>query len=157
MNQRSTKIVQLLSKEKDEITVSGFAEYFQVSQKTIRNDLKEINEILDKNKKQKIGGGIVSIPKDFKESLSLLLEGNFYNYKLSKEERKKVASAIIVNSADYITLADIADRLMVSRATVINDLKEIKKFIRQGNLEVISHANKGLRRESFCLNYYARH
>ena len=25
MNQRSTKIVQLLSKEKDEITVSGFA------------------------------------------------------------------------------------------------------------------------------------
>ena len=93
-----------------------------------------------------------------------MLEGNFYNYKLSKEERKKVASAIIVNSADYITLADIADRLMVSRATVINDLKEIKKFIRQGNLEVISHANKGfvlmdwkVTRESFCLNYYAQH
>ena len=55
MNQRSTKIVQLLNKEKDEITVSGFAEYFQVSQKTIRNDLKEINEILENNKKQKIG------------------------------------------------------------------------------------------------------
>ena len=139
MNQRSTKIVQLLSKEKDEITVSGFAEYFQVSQKTIRNDLKEINEILDKNKKEKIdikpGGGIVSIPKDFKESLSLLLEGNFYNYKLSKEERKKVASAIIVNSADYITLADIADRLMVSRATVINDLKEISE-IKKLNLSI---------------------
>lgn len=148
MNQRSTKIVQLLSKEKDEITVSVFAEYFQVSQKTIRNDMKEINEILDKNKRGMIdikSGGIVSIPADFKDSLSLLLEGNFYNYKLSKEERKKVASAIIVNSADYITLAAIADRLMVSRATVINDLKEIKKFIRKGNLEVISHANKGLR------------
>ena len=148
MNQRSTKIVQLLSKEKDEITVSGFAEYFQVSQKTIRNDMKEINEILDKNKRGTIdikSGGLVSIPADFKDSLSLLLEGNFYNYKLSKEERKKVASAIIVNSADYITLAAIADRLMVSRATVINDLKEIKKFIRKGNLEVISHANKGLR------------
>ena len=51
MNQRSTKIVQLLSKEKDEITVSGFAEYFQVSQKTIRNDMKEINEILATEKK----------------------------------------------------------------------------------------------------------
>ena len=49
MNQRSTEIVQLLSKEKDEITVSGFAEYFQVSQKTIRNDLKEINTILNQN------------------------------------------------------------------------------------------------------------
>lgn len=44
MNQRSTKIVQLLSREKDEITVAGFAEYFDVSQKTIRNDLKEITK-----------------------------------------------------------------------------------------------------------------
>ena len=37
MNQRSTKIVQLLSKEKDEITVSGFAEYFQDSNNPILN------------------------------------------------------------------------------------------------------------------------
>ena len=54
MNQRSTKIVQLLSREKDEITVAGFAEYFDVSQKTIRNDLKEINHILDENEKKYI-------------------------------------------------------------------------------------------------------
>ena len=61
MNQRSTKIVQLLSREKDEITVAGFAEYFDVSQKTIRNDLKEINHILKTNKRQLLdigsGGG----------------------------------------------------------------------------------------------------
>lgn len=92
MNQRSTKIVQLLSKEKDEITVSGFAEYFQVSQKTIRNDMKEINEILDKNKRGMIdikSGGIVSIPADFKDSLSLLLECNFIitNYQKKNEKR----------------------------------------------------------------------
>ena len=54
---------------------------------------------------------------------------------------------MIVNFADYITLATIADHLFVSRATVINDLKDIKAFIREGNLNVISHANKGLRIE----------
>lgn len=98
MNQRSTKIVQLLSKENDEITISGFAEYFQVSQKTIRNDMKEINEILEKNKRGMIdikSGGIVSVPDDFKDSLSLLLEGNFYNYKLSKEERKRLHQQLL--------------------------------------------------------------
>ena len=151
MNQRSTKIVQLLSREKDEITVAGFAEYFDVSQKTIRNDLKEINHILNTNKRQLLdigsGGGTISIPKDFRESLSLLLEENFNNYRLSKEERKKVAAALIVNSADYITLASIADRLQVSRATVINDLKDIKLFIKEKGLTVVSHANKGLRIE----------
>lgn len=151
MNQRSTKIVQLLSREKDEITVAGFAEYFDVSQKTIRNDLKEINHILKSNKRQLLdissGGGMISIPEDFRESLSLLLEENFNNYRLSKEERKKVAAALIVNSADYITLASIADRLQVSRATVINDLKDIKLFIKEKGLTVVSHANKGLRIE----------
>ena len=148
MNQRSTKIVQLLSREKDEITVAGFAEYFDVSQKTIRNDLKDINDILEKNQKAQIvikRGGVIIAPDNFKDSLPLLVEGNFYNYKLSKEERKKIASAMIVNSSDYITLATIADSLMVSRATVINDLKDIKKYIKEGNLDVISHANKGLK------------
>lgn len=150
MNQRSSEIVQLLSKEKDEITVSGFAEYFQVSQKTIRNDLKEINSILKQNKREEVlinSGGKINPPGNFKESLPILLEGDLYSYKLSKEERKHVASAMIVNSVDYITLATIADHLFVSRATVINDLKDIKAFIREGNLKVVSHANKGLRIE----------
>ena len=147
MNQRSTKIVQLLSKEKDEITVSGFAEYFQVSQKTIRNDLKEINGVLKENRKKEIvikSGGKIKIPENFENSLSVLIEGNLNTYKLSKEERKQIAAAMIVNSTGYITLATIADCLLVSRATIINDLKKIKEFIRQGNLDVSSHANKGL-------------
>ena len=54
---------------------------------------------------------------------------------------------MIVNSADYITLASIADRLQVSRATVFNDLKDIKLFIKEKGLTVVSHANKGLRIE----------
>lgn len=93
MNQRSTEIVKLLSKEKDEITVSGFAEYFQVSQKTIRNDLKEINTILNQNQREEVliqSGGRINPPENFKESLSLLLEGDFYNYKLSRKERRQV-------------------------------------------------------------------
>lgn len=67
MNQRSTEIVQLLSKEKDEITVSGFAEYFQVSQKTIRNDLKEINTILNQNQREEVliqSGGRINPPEN---------------------------------------------------------------------------------------------
>lgn len=150
MNQRSMEIVQLLSKEKDEITVSGFAEYFQVSQKTIRNDLKEINFILERNEREKViihSGGVITPPNDFKEGLPLLLEGDFYQYKLSKEERKQVAATMIVNSTDYITLATIAEQLFVSRATIINDLKDIKAFIKEQKLNVTSHANKGLRIE----------
>ena len=34
-----------------------------------------------------------------------------------------------MNSSKYITLSTIADHLFVSRATIINDLDEIKKYI----------------------------
>lgn len=150
MNKRSTEIVQLLDKEKEEITVSGFAEYFQVSQKTIRNDLKEINSILRENHREEVmiqKGGRITVPFRFRESMPLLLEGDFYDYKLSKEERVRIAAAMIVNASDYITLATIADNLFVSRATVINELKEIKAYVREQGLEVGSYANKGLRAE----------
>lgn len=162
MNQRSTEMIQLLSKERDEITLSGFAEYFQVSQKTIRNDLKEINGVLRQNKLEEVvinSGGKIILPKDFNNSVSVLIEGDIYSYKLSKEERKQIAAAMIVNSVDYITLATIAENLFVSRATLINDLKDIKAFIQEANLHVESHANKGLHiegaesvRRDFLLN-----
>lgn len=56
-----------------------------------------------------------------------------------------MAVSLLVNSVGYITLSAIADSLFVSRATVINDLELIKKYVKAGNLEVLSHPNKGLR------------
>lgn len=150
MNQRSIELVQLLAKEKDEVAVSGLAEYFQVSQKTIRNDIREINDLLRENQKEEVviaPGGKISLPKDFDASLPALTGGDFYTYRLSKEERTQAASAMIVNAAGFITLATIADNLFVSRATIINDLKGIKSYVKKRGLEVSSHANKGLRIE----------
>ena len=84
---------------------------------------------------------------DFGEVFAYIDGGDFYTYKLSQEERKRVAAALLINSSEYITLSTIADHLFVSRATIINDLDDIKNFIKRGRLEVISHPNKGLRVE----------
>ena len=73
--------------------------------------------------------------------------GRFYTYKLSKEERRMLAAAILINTKDHITLSQIADILYVSRATIINDLDEVKRMLESGKLKVISHSNKGLRLE----------
>lgn len=50
-----------------------------------------------------------------------------------------------MNSPEYTTLNEITERLFVSRATVINDLDDIKAFIHKHDLKVISYPNKGLR------------
>lgn len=148
MNQRTAEMAQLLNKEKGEHDIAGLAQYFQVSQRTIRNDLKEINTTLQQNGFEGVSlqsGGKLKLPDTFEKALPFFIAGDFYSYKLSKDERKRVAAAMIVNSAEYITLAAIAENLFVSRATIINDLKDIKAFVQEENLEVLSHANKGLR------------
>lgn len=58
-----------------------------------------------------------------------------------------LAVAILIDAKDHITLSNIADMLYVSRATIINDLDGVKELLESGNLQVISHSNKGLRLE----------
>lgn len=150
MNKRTVSIIHELSKNSKNQTIDSLAKQFDVSQRTIRNDLKAINELLDEIGTPELElktGGVIIVHSEFNNVLSYVSEGDFYSYKLSKEERKHVAAALLVNSSEYITLSTIADHLFVSRATIINDLDEIKAYIKEGNLKVLSHPNKGLRVE----------
>lgn len=149
MNKRTVSIIHELC-DTQENTIAGLAEKFQVSQRTIRNDLNLISDLLKENDLPVLElkrGGVICIPGGAAQIHSLLSEEDFYEYKLSKEERKKIASAMLVDATGYLTLSAIADALFVSRATVIADLDEIKSFIKKGHLEVLSHPNKGLRVE----------
>ena len=150
MNKRTVSIIQELIKSKNTIRIADLAETFKVSQRTIRNDLNAINDILRENGFRELelqSGGRIIRDKEFSGILSYVSMGNFYDYKLSKEERKNIASILLVNSSEYITLSAIADNLFVSRATIINDLDGIKEYMKEANLQVISHPNKGLRVE----------
>lgn len=146
MNKRIVSMIRKLSKTEQEISLTELAEEFQISQRTVRNDLNAINDLLTEQglANLKLGrGGKVLRESDFAEILESLDEKDFYDYKLSKEERKKITSVLLVTAKGYITLSEIADHMAVSRATVINDLDEIKAYIHTGNLEVHFHPNKG--------------
>jgi len=148
MNKRTMEIINHLLNKDEMITIKDLAAEYQVTIRTIRNDLNAINKELSNNKLQELSlnrDGRIITSNDFKQIVKYLDSKNFYFYKLSKEERKIIASAMLVNSVSYITLSEIANNLCVSRATIINDLDEIKTFINEAGITVISHANKGLR------------
>lgn len=150
MKKRTVSIIHELIQNKNTCTIAGLAEKFSVSQRTIRNDLNGICDILRENQLQELtlgSGGLVISGDDFEKIRQFTGEEDLYSYKLSKDERIRIASALLVNSSEYITLSTIAESLFVSRATIINDLNGIKEYISKGNLEVLSHPNKGLRVE----------
>lgn len=147
MNKRIVSIIRKLSDSDRRISIAALADEFAVSQRTVRNDLNAVNDILKEHHLDTLElerGGMILRKKNFSEILAYVDEQDFYDYKLSKEERKKIASVLLVTSSGFITLSDIADHMAVSRATVINDLDEIKAYMKGGNLEVQSHPNKGL-------------
>ena len=147
MNQRIHAIVHILNDSRTGASISYLSEQFKVSQRTIRNDLKEINDLLQQNNLPKLSvnrsGGIIT-EDGFDQILPSIAAGDFYDYKLSPEERIQAAAAMLVSASGYVTLAAIAENLFVSRATTIGDLNGIRRVIEQGGLELVSRANKGL-------------
>lgn len=149
VKKRTVSIIHELIGNEELMTLSELAEKFEVSQRTIRNDLKLINELLkemDLGKIRLVGGRIIC-PSSFGQVLKAVPKDDLYTYKLSQEERIEIAASFLINTVEYITMSVIADNLVVSRSTVINDLSKIKAYIGQGNLKVLSHPNKGLRVE----------
>lgn len=149
MNKRIISILQSLADIEKEYTIKTLAQEHAVSERTIRNDLNSISDLLRDNGLEELTlkpGGLVQRSLDYPEILPLVMEGqDFYSYKLSAEERKKIASTMLVSSYGYLTLSTIADTLFVSRATIISDLDDIKQYIRDNGMDVISHPSKGLR------------
>lgn len=150
MNKRSREMLLLFAEQQKNWTISKLAKRFKVSERTIRNDISDINDYLKQQKIAQIrfgSSGRLMIENDMKKVKELEDGSDFYTYRLSKEERKILAAAILVQTRDHITLSNIAEMLYVSRATIINDLDGVKSFLETGNLHVISHSNKGLRLE----------
>ena len=122
MNKRTVSIIHQIMKSKESITITTLAQKYDVSERTIRNDINAINEILSEHKIPKLelkNGGQIAKTDEFLNIISLVSTDDFYTYKLSKQERIIIASALLVQSSNYITLSEIADKLLVSRATVI--------------------------------------
>ncbi len=150
MNRRMMSIILDLNKADDKLTIDELSKRGEVSQRTIRNDIHAINSLLEEHGLNKLvlkSGGFIEKSEDFSKIMEHIDSSNFYTYKLSQEERIKVAATLLINSSGYVTMSTIADNLFVSRETIINDLDEIKDFINRGNLNVVSRPNKGLKVE----------
>lgn len=126
-----------------------FTKAFDVSQRTIRNEVNTINELLKSEGLEEIvigPSGIISYDGDKNLAMESMLQGDFdfYTYKLNKEERKTIISLMLLNCGEYITISSIAEEVCISRQTLINDLDEVKKEFTEFDLEIQSNSNKGL-------------
>lgn len=126
--------------------IQELAEKYGVSERTIRNDINSINQFLESNSFAIIETdkqGFCSCNVEMSRMRELLKKNNFYDYKLSKEERLSMISVALVLASDYVTMQEMADRLFVSRATIVKDMEKVKPYLEKYRIRVESFPNKG--------------
>lgn len=150
LNERSAQVLKTVLSQNHPIKISDLAKLFDVSSRTIRYDLDNIDEFLTLNKFTELTRtpkvGVCFSDKDHIHSVLLLLnEVDPYHYALSPEERMNVLLIELLQEEDYITINDMADRLLVSRSTVIKDLKLVEQWLDCHHLTLESLPKRGIK------------
>lgn len=151
MNNRMMKLLRMLSEKKGhQYTLSEVADYFKVSQKTIRHDIRDINDFLQDGQlgRVEIGpGGILSLSEDFQtgqveEKLSGM---DAYEYRLSPDERLLYIRAALLSDTGYVVMQKLADELFVTRVTILSDFDTLRKQLEDEGIRLLHEPGRGSR------------
>lgn len=151
LNERCTQILIKLVNSSLPVKITELASSFKVSSRTIRYDLDEIDEFLKYNnlpqliRKPNVGVKFSESLEDKDKALELLDDVSIYYYALSQKERVNIILSNLIGQKDYTTINALADNLMVSRSTIINDLSKVRKWLYDHGLELKSVPKYGLK------------
>lgn len=163
LNARMRKILRELMEAEGIVTSEHLANVVQVTSRTIRNDLKELDTILKKH-----GGGIKSVRgtgyllqiHDDTEFWKVLKEDSITlgGIPATPEARVHYLIKKLLLTDGYVKLENIANELYISKSTIQNDLKDVKKILQKYGIGLKKSPNYGLKVEGeelklrFCIS-----
>ncbi|MTW86016.1 PRD domain-containing protein [Virgibacillus dakarensis] len=151
MNTRLQQILKQLRLAGGPLTSSEIASLLQVSSKTIRNDVKVLNELLES-----YGAHVASLRG---KGYQLIIQNGqlFHQFIQSQEndyrdgipsnhqERVNYLMEKLLMSSDYSKIEDLADELYISRSTLQHDLKHIRDILKEYNLALDQRPYYGIK------------
>ena len=151
LNNRCSNILKCIINSSIPIPIKDIAKKFNISTRTIRYDLDRIDEYLKEIDSRKLTrkpneGISIKLSKEETNRFSHLIgEINNYDYVLSQNERIVYIICELLGKNDYITISNIADNMFVSRGTINNDLKQVKKWFEKNNIKLESIKGRGVK------------
>ena len=147
MNTRQNKIILELINFENE-TIANLAVTFNVSYRTIQNDIQQINSEIQKYDACIItntsNGVHIQISDDYKEKLLANLNDAACN-----ENEQIIFDVLeqILYAEEYVKLDDLSEKLFISRKSLSIYLKDVKKILSNYNLKLVSKPGYGLKLE----------
>lgn len=154
LSNKEKAILEFFIKNKGNIITSKMAaSSLNLSDRTIRNYIKGLQEILSEN-----GAEIIARPgygytlkinheSEFDTFLgkneSNSMKKNQHKLDESKDRQYHILNKLLFKD-EYVLFEDLCDELYVSRSTLSNDFSEIRKGLKAYNLSVVSKVKKGV-------------
>lgn len=132
--------------------VSSLQSLLNITDRTIRNDIQEINDTLTAN------GAFIKLKRNYgyyieitnQEKYSDFLE-NFEQYDDNKlnidtsEERIKYILNALLSSDDYVSMDQLSEKIFISKNTLNKYIKTIKNIVSKYDLEYITKPTAGVK------------
>lgn len=151
MKKRSTEILQkLLRNPNEEFSLQKLTSEYHISEKTLRNDIQEIEEFTIESgfkqilsfdsQKLSLNGG-----HDIRRLMDSIYTMNLYQYKMSPEERKIYIVIVLLYHEGYYSMQQLADELFVTRNTIINDCRLTDNYLKSHEIQFVAKSKLGVR------------
>ncbi|MFE8700241.1 BglG family transcription antiterminator [Cytobacillus sp. FJAT-54145] len=169
LNNRQTSILRELIAADSPITSEFLANIIQVTSRTIRNDIKELESLVEKygsTIKSTRGTGYELIINDNQLFRKLLQEISQDDISRSEEhpdlpeERVQYLIKRLLLEPNYVKLEDLADELFISKSTIQNDLRDVKEVLNKYGIVLDKRPNYGIKLKGeevklrFCMSEY---
>ena len=153
LKKNELKIIQLLLASDDYISSYEIATSIGVSRRRVRDEIKSVKDILSSLNLNLLSKTSKGYYIEGKSSQDLTELQNIINSNEREEdgiipslpeERNSYILGRLINGNEYIKLETLADELLVSRATIANDLVSIKYQFKKYNLKFSQKPNYGI-------------
>ena len=165
LHSRQKNLLSVLNKKQGAASGKELAAALDVSERTVRSDIKEINSQLEEFGIQicpQYGKGYSLSIRDRSIFVQLFSEKESY---ASKDDRVRTLLIHLLRGNDWFELGTLEDEMFVSRTTLENDLKTVKKKIsarhpylqmeRKGNF--VRLENNEIKRRDILIQLYAQY
>ncbi|KLN91378.1 hypothetical protein ABT59_09585 [Enterococcus cecorum] len=148
MKERTIKLLKVLAEESKPISLEDLSKEFSVSTRTIRNELKEINTLLENGKlppsKNIRGQGVVLIlSADERKRVDKIIESQSADY-YNRDERYLDLIFSIGFSQKKILLYEKEEQFAISKSTMDEDMRRIRQFLDKYEIQIVSDPKLGM-------------
>ena len=150
--ERCKRILELLLKNADGMTGMELARHLNVSSRTIRSDIKMLQELLADQKGRLLAvpnRGYKLLPEDDAEDLLHLLEskGGSVGLASAEEQQNYIISRFLECSLKdmSVTQMTLADEMYVGLSTIKNYLHTTRERFAEYAVKIVQHKSEGLR------------